>query len=146
MNSLFSDCHVGNLQVFTKLSFFFFFCSILQPETEFCHNFEFCVISVKPLSCWLMSWQAFVSLTNQIILNILTSALIGPNYHVGWWSSGNWHIKFITSAYKQWCYETLSSNSWSLPCVFTFTFLSACNGIERSSSSRHTIILVYIYI
>ena len=42
--------------------------------------------------------------------------------------------------------ETLSSNSWSLPCVFSFTFRSTCNGIERSSSSHHTIILVYIFI
>ena len=28
----------------------------------------------------------------------------------------------------------------------SFTFRSTCNGIERSSSSHHTVILVYIYI
>ena len=46
----------------------------------FLHNFKFCFICVKPPSSWLWFWKAFVLLTHQIFLNILTSAQISPNY------------------------------------------------------------------
>ena len=53
-----------SLNLVFQILFFFFFIYSLKPN--FCHKFEFSVISVEPLSSWLMFWQAFVSLTNQI--------------------------------------------------------------------------------
>ena len=73
-------------QVFTKPSysdplFLPFFTAWNRTFRHlFCRKFEFCVIFHKPVSSCLMFWQPFVLLANQIILNILTSALIGPNY------------------------------------------------------------------
>ena len=63
MNSLFSDCYVGNVQLFMSNNLAGFYI-----EALFSHKFKFCAIFVKPFSSCLMFWQTFVSLTNQIIV------------------------------------------------------------------------------